>query len=101
REHLRLIVACVLIVTAVATLYAKLATPSYKAESHLLVTPVNGATNLIGLGLITSSGTPTADVSTAASLVTTSEVGALVAVKVGHTPGPAPLPHVSPVPAPQ
>ena len=101
REHLRLILACVLVVTAVATLYAKLATPSYKADSQLLVTPVNGATNLIGLGLITSSGNPTADVSTAASLVTTSEVAALVAVKVGHTTGRAALAQVSAVPVAQ
>jgi Mrp family chromosome partitioning ATPase/capsular polysaccharide biosynthesis protein len=101
RDRRKLIIACVVIVTIVAGVYAKLASPTYKAESHLLVTPVNGETNLIGLGLITSSGNPTGDVSTAASLVTTSEVGALVAAKVGHTTGRAVLGQVTAVPVAQ
>ena len=101
RDRRKLIVACVLIVTIVAGAYAKLASPSYKAESHLLVTPVNGETSLIGLGLITNSGNPTGDVSTAASLVTTSEVAALVAAKVGHTTGRVVLGQVSAVPVAQ
>lgn len=101
RDRRRLIIACVVVVTLVAAAYAKLAAPSYKAEAHLLVTPVNGETSLIGLGLITSSGNPTGDVSTAASLVTTSEVAALVAAKVGETTGRAVLGHVSAVPVAQ
>lgn len=101
REHLRLIIACVLIATVIGGIYTKLAPRSWKAESHLLVTPVNSETNLIGLGLITNSGNPTGDVSTAASLVTTSEVAALVAAKVGHTTGRAVLAQVSAVPVAQ
>ncbi|HEX3911691.1 MAG TPA: Wzz/FepE/Etk N-terminal domain-containing protein [Solirubrobacteraceae bacterium] len=101
RDRRRLIIACVVIVTLVAAAYAKLASPSYKAESHLLVTPVNGETSLIGLGLITNSGNPTGDVSTAASLVTTSEVAALVAAKIGQTTGRAVLGQVSAVPVAQ
>jgi Mrp family chromosome partitioning ATPase/capsular polysaccharide biosynthesis protein len=101
RDRRRLIIACVLIVTVVAGIYAKLATPSWKAEAHLLITPVNGESNLIGLGLITSSGNPTGDVSTAASLVTTSEVAALAAAKIGNTSGRAILGQVSAIPVAQ
>jgi Mrp family chromosome partitioning ATPase/capsular polysaccharide biosynthesis protein len=101
RDRRRLIIACIVVVTLVAGAYAKLAPATYKAESHLLVTPVNGETSLIGLGLITQSGNPTGDVATAASLVTTSEVGALVAQKVGNTTGRSVLTHVSAVPVAQ
>ena len=101
RERRKLIILCVLVVTIVAGVYAKLASPEYKAEAHLLVTPVNSETNLIGLGLISSTGNPTGDVSTAASLVTTSEVAALVAAKIGGTTGRAVLGQVSAVPVAQ
>jgi uncharacterized protein involved in exopolysaccharide biosynthesis len=101
RDRRRLIVACVVIVTLVAGVYAKLAPTTWKAESHLLITPVNGESNLIGLGLIQSSGNPTGDVSTAASLVTTSDVAALAAINVGHTTGRAILGEVSAVPVAQ
>jgi Mrp family chromosome partitioning ATPase/capsular polysaccharide biosynthesis protein len=101
RDRRRLIIICVLVVTIVAGVYAKLASPTYKAESHLLITPVNSETSLIGLGLITNSSNPTGDVSTAASLVTTSEVASLVAVKIGGTTGPAVLGQVSAVPVAQ
>jgi Mrp family chromosome partitioning ATPase/capsular polysaccharide biosynthesis protein len=101
RDRRRLIIACVVVVTVVAGLYAKLAAPQWKAESHLLITPVAGETSLNGLGLITQSGNPTGDVSTAASLVTTSEVGALVASKIGQTTGRAVLGQVSAVPVAQ
>jgi tyrosine-protein kinase len=98
REHLRLIIACVIVATAVAAAYVKVAPKSYKAESHLLVTPVNGETNFVGLGLITNSGSPTGDVSTAASLVTTSEVASIVAAKVPHTTAHGVLGQVGAVP---
>jgi Mrp family chromosome partitioning ATPase/capsular polysaccharide biosynthesis protein len=98
RERRKLIISCVLIVTVVAFVYAKLASPEYKAESHLLVTPVNAEASLNGLGLITQSGDPTSDVLTAASLVTTSEVSALVAAKLGKTTGRAVLGSVTAVP---
>ncbi|HEY5192261.1 MAG TPA: AAA family ATPase [Solirubrobacteraceae bacterium] len=85
RERLRLIVACLLVATIAAGLYAKLAPRSWQAESQLLITPVNGETSLIGLSLITNSSNPTGAISTAASFVTTPEVGALAAASVGHT----------------
>ncbi|HXW57943.1 MAG TPA: Wzz/FepE/Etk N-terminal domain-containing protein [Solirubrobacteraceae bacterium] len=98
RERLRLIIACVIVATAVAGVYVKVAPKTYKAEAHLLVTPVNGETNLVGLGLITNSGTPTGDVSTAASLVATSEVATIVASKVPRTTARGVLGQVSAVP---
>ncbi len=101
RDRRRLILACVIIVTLVAGIYAKLAPTSWKAESHLLITPVNGESNLIGLNLITSSGNQTGDVATAASLVTTSEVAALVATKLRGTTSRALLGQVSAVPVAQ
>jgi Mrp family chromosome partitioning ATPase/capsular polysaccharide biosynthesis protein len=101
RDRLRLIVTCVLVVTIVAGVYATLAPRSWKAESHLLITPVDGATNFIGLGLITNSSNPGGDISTAASLVTTPEVGALVAARFGNTTVHAMLAGVSAVPVAQ
>ncbi len=98
REHLRLIIACVVVATAIAGIYAKVAPKSWTAESHLLVTPVNSETNFVGLGLITNSGSPTGDVATAASLVTTSEVAAIVAGKLPHTTAHSVLGQVSAVP---
>jgi Mrp family chromosome partitioning ATPase/capsular polysaccharide biosynthesis protein len=101
RDRRKLILACVVIVTLVAGIYAKLAPTTWKAESHLLITPVNGESNLVGLGLITSTGNPTGDVSTAASLVTTSQVAALAAINLGNTTGRAILGDVSAVPVAQ
>jgi Mrp family chromosome partitioning ATPase/capsular polysaccharide biosynthesis protein len=101
RQRVWLIVGCVLLATIVAGAYAKLAPPSWKAESRLLVTPVSGEAKLIGLGLITNSSSPGGDVSTAASLVATPEVAALVAGRVGRTTGRAVLTQVSAVPVAQ
>ncbi len=101
REHLRLIVGCVIVAAAIAGLYAKLAPQTWTAESHLLVTPVNGEANLIGLGLITNSSNPSGDVSTASSLVATSEVANLVAGKIGHTTSQQVLKDISAVPVAQ
>jgi Mrp family chromosome partitioning ATPase/capsular polysaccharide biosynthesis protein len=101
RQRLRLIILCVVLTTAVAGVYTKLATRSWKAESRLLITPVNGEANLLGLGLITNSSSPGGDVSTAASLVTTPEVAALVAARVGHTTGRTVLKQVKAVPVAQ
>jgi Mrp family chromosome partitioning ATPase/capsular polysaccharide biosynthesis protein len=101
RERKRLIGACVLVATIVAAVYATLAPRSWEAESRLLISPVSSAANLVGLGLITSSSNPGGDISTAASLVTTPEVGALVATRIGHTTGRAVLKDVSAVPVAQ
>lgn len=98
REHVMLIGTCIVAALAIAAIYAKTASPSYKAESRLLVTPVNPESNLLGLGLITSTGNPTGDVSTAASLVTTPTVADMAAEMVGRTTPNAILEAVSAVP---
>jgi capsular exopolysaccharide synthesis family protein len=101
RERLRLIIVCVLATTIVAGVYVAVTPSSWKAESHLLITPVSGTTNFIGLGLISSSTNPGGEISTAASLVTTPEVAALVATHVGHTTADAALGAVNAVPVAQ
>ena len=98
RQRIRLIVACVVATTLVAALYAELTPATWKAESRLLITPVNGETNLLGLGLITTSNSPGGDIATAASLVTTPEVASLVAVQLGDTTPRQLLKQVSAVP---
>ncbi len=98
RERRWLIIACILVATIAAGAYAKLAPRSWQAESQLLITPVNGETSLIGLSLITNTANPTGAVSTAASFVTTPEVGTLVAARVGHTTAKAVLGDVSATP---
>jgi Mrp family chromosome partitioning ATPase/capsular polysaccharide biosynthesis protein len=101
RERLGLIIVCVLVTTIVAAVYVTLTPRSWKAESHLLITPVSGTSNFIGLGLISSSSNPGGEISTAASLVTTPEVAALVADHVGQTTASAALGAVSAVPVAQ
>jgi Mrp family chromosome partitioning ATPase/capsular polysaccharide biosynthesis protein len=101
RQRARLIIACVVITTVAAGVYTKLAPRTYKAESRLLITPVNGESNYVGLGLITNSSNPGGDVATASSLVTTPEVGALVASMIGNTTGRALLSQVSAAPVAQ
>jgi tyrosine-protein kinase len=98
RERLRLIGACVVIAMLAAGLYATIAPRSWQAEAQLLISPVGGAPNLIGLGLITTSSSPGGDVSTAASLVTTPEVAGIVAKQLGGTSANALLNQVSAVP---
>lgn len=87
RERKWLIIGCMVVATVAAGVYAKLAPRTYQAESQLLITPVNGETSLIGLSLLTNTSNPTGAISTAASFVTTPEVGALVAARVGNTTG--------------
>lgn len=98
RERIWLIVACVVVALAVAALYTQLVSPTWKATSDLLVTPVNSEANVAGLGLITNSGTTAGATSTAASLVTTPEVADAVASKLPHTTSGALLEEVSAVP---
>jgi Mrp family chromosome partitioning ATPase/capsular polysaccharide biosynthesis protein len=101
RDRFRLIVVCVVVTTVVAGVYVAVTPPSYSAESHLLVTPVDGASNFVGLGLIASSSNPGGDIATAASLVTTPEVAALVAARMHNATVPGLLKHVSAVPLAQ
>jgi tyrosine-protein kinase len=85
RERKLMILISVVLATAIAGVYVTVAKPTWTAESRLLVTPVNTTSNLIGLGLITTSASQGGETSTAASLVTTPEVGGLVASKIGKT----------------
>lgn len=101
RERKLLIAACVIAATAVAAIYVALAPRTWKAESRLLVSPVSGAANFVGLGLITTSSNPGGDISTAASLVGTPEVGALVVSRIGHTTVDRVLKEASAVPVAQ
>lgn len=98
RERKWLIIGCVVVATVAAGVYAKLAPRTYQAESQLLITPVNGETSLIGLSLLTNTSNPTGAISTAASFVTTPEVGGLVAARVGKTTGGSVLGDVSATP---
>jgi Mrp family chromosome partitioning ATPase len=98
RERKWLIIGCVVVATVAAGVYAKLAPRTWQAESQLLITPVNGETSLIGLSLLTNTSNPTGAISTAASFVTTPEVGTLVAKRVGKTTAGAVLGDVSATP---
>src|SRR4051794_251389 len=75
RERKWLILASVLVCTALAAAYVVTATKKYQAETDLLVTPVQSAdTALNGLGLIQASSDPTRDVETASRLITNTDV---------------------------
>lgn len=75
RERYRLILFCVLAATVAAVLYVVVAAPLYRAQAELLVTPVSrDDSTLTSLGLIRDSNDPTRDVSTAAQLVSGTDV---------------------------
>jgi tyrosine-protein kinase len=78
-EHGFLVILCVVIAVGAAGVYVETATKKYTATSQMLVTPVptdNSA--LIGLPVLHSSGDPTRDVLTAASVITTQQVASAV-----------------------
>jgi uncharacterized protein involved in exopolysaccharide biosynthesis len=75
RERKWLIIASVIVCTALAAAYVVTATKKYQAETDILVTPVQSAdTALNGLGLIQASSDPTRDVETASRLITNTDV---------------------------
>lgn len=75
RSHVKLIVACTVVTLAAAVVYVKVAPRSYTATAQVLVNPANSAdTVLFSLPVLHSSGDPTQDVLTAASLLTTPQV---------------------------
>jgi capsular exopolysaccharide synthesis family protein len=75
RERKWLILATTLITTLLAAGYVATANKVYKAETDMLITPIQSAdTALNGLGLIQASNDPTRDVETASRLVTNIEV---------------------------
>jgi polysaccharide biosynthesis transport protein len=78
-EHMWLVALCVAIAVGAAAVYVETATKQYTAQSQMLVTPApvdNSA--LIGLPILHTSGDPTRDVLTAASLITTQQVAGAV-----------------------
>jgi tyrosine-protein kinase len=84
RERLGLILACMLATTVAALVYVVFATPLYRAEAEILVTPVSrDDSTLTSLGLIRDSNDPTRDVSTAAQLVTSTDVARRVKAQLG------------------
>ncbi len=88
-EHAFLVVLCVVIAVGAAVAYVETATKQYTATSQMLVTPVPTANSaLIGLPILQSSGDPTRDVLTAASLMTTQQVASAVisALNLKETP---------------
>jgi Mrp family chromosome partitioning ATPase/LPS O-antigen subunit length determinant protein (WzzB/FepE family) len=87
RERLWIVVAAVVIATAIAVGYVLTANKQYTAEADLLVTPIS-STDIPALGLpglIPESSDPTRDVETAARLVTNTEVATRVQQKLGTT----------------
>jgi len=79
RERAWLIVLCTLIAVGAAVAYVKVAPRTYQAQANLLVQPSSaGDPVLSALPVLHSSGDPTQDVLTAASLVTTPQVAQAV-----------------------
>jgi Mrp family chromosome partitioning ATPase len=76
RERAWIVVAAVVIATAIAVVYVVTADKVYEAEADLLITPISSTDAFpIGLpGLIPESSDPTRDVETASRLVTNVEV---------------------------
>ena len=77
------VVVCVGAATALVATTEKV----YEADLDFLVTPVPADdTTLVGLGLIRDSFDPTRDISTAAQLVTTPDIGRRAAQTLGDSP---------------
>src|SRR4051812_47096272 len=79
RERWWLVVLTTIVAVALALAYVVIAPKVYEGEADMLVTPVSsGDATTAGLGLIADSSDPTQDISTAARLVSTTSVAALV-----------------------
>jgi capsular exopolysaccharide synthesis family protein len=75
REHLKLVVACVLVAGLAAAAYTHVATRKYQAQAQLLISPIDATNSFtVGLPVLHSSADPTRDALTAASLITTPQV---------------------------
>lgn len=69
RSHLKLIILCTIVALVGAVAYVKVAPKQYTASSQVYVNPISSSdTALVNLSVLHSSGTPTQDVLTAASL---------------------------------
>jgi capsular exopolysaccharide synthesis family protein len=87
KERRWLILAVLAITVGAAIAYVTTAAKVYKADAQMLVTPVSSSDQtFVGLGLIRDSNDPTRDVSTAAQLVTNTDVAARVKREL-HLPG--------------
>ncbi|HEX4010839.1 MAG TPA: Wzz/FepE/Etk N-terminal domain-containing protein [Solirubrobacteraceae bacterium] len=75
RSHLKLIAACVAVTLLAAIAYVELAPKTYTATAQVLVNPAStDDTVLFSLPVLHTSGDPTQDVLTAASLITTPQI---------------------------
>jgi len=84
------VVGCVVIATAVAAAYVKLAPRRYSAQAQMLISPISSTdTTLFSLPVLHSSSDPTRDVLTAASLITTPQVADAVVrdLQLRESPG--------------
>jgi Mrp family chromosome partitioning ATPase len=89
RERVWVIVACTVVTIAAAAIYVSVAPRTYTAQAELLVNPAASSdTILFNLPVLHTSGDPTRDVLTAASLVTTPQVAdaAIKALNLHTTP---------------
>lgn len=89
-EHWWVVVLCVFVAVAAAGAYVATAHKKYSAQAEMLVAPVPTTNSaLLGLPVVHSSGDPTRDVLTAASLITTPQVASAVvkALHLGQAPG--------------
>ena len=79
REHLWLVALCTVLAVAAAVVYVHVAPRRYKAEALLQASPSQADDPVLSqLPVQHSSGDPTTDILTAASLVTTNEVATAV-----------------------
>jgi capsular exopolysaccharide synthesis family protein len=89
RERKWLVIACVLITTAVAVAYVATAQKRYDAQADLLISPASAQDDLLAqLGVIRESTDPTRDVQTAARLVHTTDIAQRTADKLQNGQSP-------------
>src|ERR1700757_4673641 len=75
RDQIRVVILAVVIAVLAAAAYVATATKTYVAQAEMLVSPATSSdATLFSLPVLHASGDPTADVLTAANLVTTPEV---------------------------
>jgi Mrp family chromosome partitioning ATPase len=97
RERWRYVLACLVLVLIGVGAYVATATKKYQATAQMLVAPISAQDNYtVGLPVLHSSGDPTTDTLTAASVVQTEQVGAAAAAELGlHESGHALMDNVS------
>ena len=79
REHIKLIIACIVVAVAVAAVYTRVATRRYSAEAQMLVSPTDPSNAALAtLPVLHSTSDPTRDTLTAAGLVTNPSVAQAV-----------------------